>query len=176
MAGVAAGSGWIRRPIGAPSALWKGVGAGPSNQHGRRVRGLLDVFQQRFLAIVIIALRLVVLYAMVTFVLRRFAYTRPWGDSLRDSLASAIGTAGLAIANALPSIFTIFLIGLATRAVVLFAEPWFDAVERGALTVSWMHPETAATTRRLRKWFSAVCGRAGVSGTFQAATPTPSRA
>jgi len=146
--------GWIRRPIVArlSERLDKGVRQwGLAAQHGRRIRGLLNVFLHRLVTVIFVAVELALLYAIVTFVLRQFAYTRPWGESLSASLASALGTAGLAVANALPSLFTIVLIGLATRGLLLFAEPWFDAVERGALTLSWMHPETAATTRRLVK-------------------------
>jgi small-conductance mechanosensitive channel len=36
-----------------------------------------------------------------------------------------------------------------THIVIKLLEPWFDAVERGAITVRWLYPETATTTRRL---------------------------
>jgi small-conductance mechanosensitive channel len=148
------GLGRIRHPITdrLSALMGKGVArSGLGQQHARRLRGLLDVFQQRLVAIAIVVLQLAVLYATVTFVLQRFVYTRPWGDSLSASLGNAVGTAGLAVANALPSIFTVFLIGVVTRGVLVLLEPWFDAVERGTLKLSWMYPETATTTRRLVK-------------------------
>jgi small-conductance mechanosensitive channel len=43
----------------------------------------------------------------------------------------------------------VLVILIIARAVTLLLEPWFTAVERGAVHVSWMHAETAPTTRRL---------------------------
>ena len=101
------------------------------------------------MAVASVGLQLVVTYALVTFTLRRFPYTRPWGETLRESMLSTVGGIGLGMLHALPSLFTVLVIVIIARAVTLLLEPWFAAVERGAIFVPWMHAETTATTRRL---------------------------
>ena len=47
------------------------------------------------------------IYATVGFVLRRFPYTRPWGESMRGFLLTTAENLGLGIANAIPGLFTV---------------------------------------------------------------------
>jgi small-conductance mechanosensitive channel len=123
--------------------------SGLGDQHAARVSQLLEFFQRRFVTVVVVGLRLAVTYIVVTFILRQFPYTRPWGESLRGFLIAGVRDVVLAIVGAMPNLFTIFIIILITRAAIKLLEPWFEAVERGGITVPWMHPETAVTTRRL---------------------------
>ncbi len=123
--------------------------SGLADQYSARAAGVLNAFQTRAIAVASVGLQLVVIYALVTFTLRRFPYTRPWGERLRESMLSTIGDIGLGILHAMPSVFTVLVILIIARAVILLLEPWFAAVERGAITVPWLHAETAGTTRRL---------------------------
>jgi small-conductance mechanosensitive channel len=122
---------------------------GLADQHAVRARQVLTLLARRLVTLLIAGLRLAVVYGVVTFALRQFPYTRPWGESLRDTLFRIVGGLALGFANAVPDLLTIVVIAIVTRSVILLLEPWFDAVERGTVSVSWIYPETAGTTRRL---------------------------
>jgi len=96
-----------------------------------------------------VGLDLIVVYAVLTFVLRQFPYTRPWGESLRAFLLTTVENLGLGMLNAVPGLFTAVLIFLFTRAVIRVLGLWFHAVETGRVTPLWLFPETAQPTRRL---------------------------
>jgi small-conductance mechanosensitive channel len=90
-----------------------------------------------------------VFYAWLTFTLRRFPYTRPWGETLRGFLLERLLVFARNVINALPDLFTVVLIALLTRMVVRAVGLVFNAVEEGRATMPGVHPETAASTRRL---------------------------
>ncbi|HEY2152188.1 MAG TPA: mechanosensitive ion channel domain-containing protein [Vicinamibacterales bacterium] len=96
-----------------------------------------------------VALDLIVLYWVMTFVLRQFPYSRPWGESLRGFLVLTVENLGLGMIRALPGLFTVGLIFVITRFAVRVIRLWFGAVERGTVSARWIHPETAQPTRRL---------------------------
>ena len=122
---------------------------GLADYHALRATDRLDYVQRRLVTTVFVGLQLVVVYTLVTFTLRQFPYTRPWGESLRESLLATVGHLALGIVSTLPSLFTIFAIIVFTRFTIGLLEPWFDAVGRGAISVPGIYPETARTTRRL---------------------------
>ena len=88
-------------------------------------------------------------YSWLTFVLQRFPYTRPWGESLRGFLLERLSWLSLRIVEAFPDLFTVFLIVLVIRFVVRLLRAVFDAIEVGRLTLPYVYPETAQPTRRL---------------------------
>jgi small-conductance mechanosensitive channel len=96
-----------------------------------------------------IVIDLLVVYATVGFVLRRFPYTRPWGESMRGFLLMTAKNMSLGVADAIPGLFTVLIIFFITRCLVRLMQVWFNAVERGRLTPRWIYPETAQPTRRL---------------------------
>ena len=98
-------------------------------------------------ALVIVALSFA--YIWLFFVLRRFPYTRPWGESLRAYLVDRAIRFGQSIAVAIPDLFTIVLIIVVTRLAIRLLRLLFVAVEQERLTLPWVYPETAATTRKL---------------------------
>ena len=98
---------------------------------------------------IFIVLWLFIGYNWLTFVLRRFPYTRPWGESLRSFLLDRLALFGAAIVNAIPDLFTVLLILLITRFVVRLCQVMFQAVEEGRLSLPYAYPETAQSTRRL---------------------------
>ena len=99
------------------------------------------------IAFVIVSLTLT--YMWLTFTLRRFPYTRPWGESLRAFLIERLTSMGLLIASAIPNLFTVLLIVLLTRFAVKLAHAFFDSVREGRLDLPYVHPETALPTRRI---------------------------
>ena len=114
------------------------------------LRGLnLVDFERALVTSAKVAADLVVVYWGLTFVLRQFPYTRPWGESLRGFLVLTIENLGLGILEALPGLFTVALIFVITRFAIRVVALWFSAVERGTVSARWIYPETAQPTRRL---------------------------
>src|SRR5581483_2971433 len=113
-----------------------------------RASRLLDVERWLFTTIAVV-LDLVVVYATVTFVLRRFPYSRPWGESMRSFLISTGENIGLGMINGVPGVFTAIVIFLIARAAVRLIAVWFTAIEEGRMKIRWIYPETAMPTRRL---------------------------
>src|SRR5438105_4164409 len=87
------------------------LGRSPAERAAAR-SGLLDAaslrssrlleLQRWLVSGVYAALCLLMTYVTVGFVLRRFAYTRPWGDSMRGFLVGTAEQLGLGIFNAVP--------------------------------------------------------------------------
>jgi small-conductance mechanosensitive channel len=92
---------------------------------------------------------LFLLYSWLTFGLRRFPYTRPWGESLREFLLGQLSHVGVAILQAVPGLFTVLLIVFVTRFISRVVQLLFQAVEAERITLPWLYPETAQPTRKL---------------------------
>ena len=107
------------------------------------------VWVRRLLALVTIVVSLALAYTWLAFVLRRFPYTRPWGESLRGGLLSALAAGGRSFVDQLPNLLALVGIFLVTRIFVRLTNLAFLAVEQGRLTIPWVHPETAQPTRRI---------------------------
>jgi len=113
-----------------------------------RASRLLDV-ERWLITATAVACGAVVIYATVGFVLRRFPYTRPWGESMRSALLAMLAHAGLGLASAIPGLLTVVLIVVGARFCSRLIVIWFNAIESGRLTPRWIYPETAQPTRRL---------------------------
>jgi small-conductance mechanosensitive channel len=104
---------------------------------------------RRFISVAAVVLAFVLTYGWLTFVLRRFPYTRPWGESLRELLLTRIAAMGLAIIGSIPDLITVGLIFLLTRIVARMAYLLFEAAEQERINIPLIYPETAQPTRRL---------------------------
>ena len=104
---------------------------------------------RRFISVVAVLLGLVLTYLWLSFVLRRFPYTRQFGEQLREFLLTRFATMGLAIVRWLPDLFTIIVIVVIMRFVARFAYLVFEAAEQDRLKLPGVFPETAQPTRRL---------------------------
>jgi small-conductance mechanosensitive channel len=122
--------------------------AGLADLDSLRASRLLD-FERWLVTAVYAALGLVVAFTTLTFVLRRFPYTRPWGESMLRFLVEVVQRLGLGIITAIPNLFIVILILLIARFFVRLVALWFNAIERGRVTARLIHPETAQPTRRL---------------------------
>ena len=107
------------------------------------------VWVRRACALVTILVSLALTYTWLAFVLRRFPYTRPWGESLRGGLLSALAAGGRSFVDQLPNLLALAAIFLVTRFLVRLTNLAFLAVEQNRLTIPWVHPETAQPTRRI---------------------------
>jgi small-conductance mechanosensitive channel len=113
-----------------------------------RVSRAADVLKHVVTLASVVAVVLVA-YAWLTFVLRRFPYTRPWGESLRSFLLDRVTTLALRFVHTLPDLFTVLLIFLAIRFVARLLRAVFEAAEAGRISMPYVYPETAGTTQRL---------------------------
>jgi small-conductance mechanosensitive channel len=114
------------------------------------VRALrLVELERQVLSAVAFVLDVLVVYAAATFVLRRFPYTQPWGESMRAFVLGTVQDLGLGVLGAMPGLFTVLLIFMLARFAVRLVRLWLTAVEQGRVKPLWIHPETAQPTRRL---------------------------
>jgi len=104
---------------------------------------------RRLIQSVAAALSIGLIYFWLTFVLRRFPYTRPWGESLREFLLTRLAAVGVAIIHSIPDLFTVAVVVVVTRFVSRFLQAFFDAVEQDRLQLPFIYPETAQPTRRI---------------------------
>ncbi len=95
------------------------------------------------------ALAVFLIYLWLTFVLLRFPYTQPWGRQLGAFLLSIFFTLGSGILNSIPGLFTVVVIFLLTRVIVRVVNRIFQQIEKGDLTLAWLHADTARATRYL---------------------------
>jgi small-conductance mechanosensitive channel len=109
----------------------------------------LPEFLLRGMDLLSIVLAAGITYSWITFVLRRFPYTRPWGESLRSALMSAALSVARQLVDYLPSLLTVCLIILAARFIVRLSNYVFDAAEHGRIDVPWLYPEIAQPTKRI---------------------------
>ena len=88
-------------------------------------------------------------YEWAAFVLQRFPYTRPMGESLRDNLVSGLGRFGESLLATLPDLLFVALIILLARIAVRTVRAFFNGVERGHIRVSALDETTARPTGKL---------------------------
>ena len=103
----------------------------------------------RLLLLLTRVVNLFVLYAWLTFVLERFAWTRPWGEHLGDWFLKTSAMLGLAALRALPDLAVVGLIFLATKWLLKGLAFVFSAIEDGRIEVSETLRETTQPTRRI---------------------------
>jgi small-conductance mechanosensitive channel len=88
-------------------------------------------------------------YAWITFSLRRFPYTEPWGRQAGGYLLNALLGMGNAVLHSLPDLLVVVLIFLLSRWLVRMMNLFFDPIASGRLTVSWMDADVARATQRI---------------------------
>jgi small-conductance mechanosensitive channel len=110
-----------------------------------RIFDLLD----RLIKLMAWGVSLFVAYSWLTFSLRSFPYTRPWGEALRAFIFSRLSQAGVAILGSLPELFTVVIIVLLTRFASRFVQLLMHAAQDGRISIPFIYPETAEPTRKL---------------------------
>ena len=113
------------------------------------VQARAPLLVQRLLTLAGVALALLFTYAWLAIVLRRFPYTRPWGETLRSSLYAAVVAAGAGLIDHLPNLVTLLAIVLLTRFASRLVSFAFRLVEEGRVSLPGVYPETAQPTRRI---------------------------
>jgi small-conductance mechanosensitive channel len=95
---------------------------------------------------------LFLVYTWTGFVLRRFPYTRPWGEALRHNLLAALGGFGASLLRAIPGLLFVALIFVLARLAVRIVRAFFEAAHLGRVTLGWVDQATARPTGRLISW------------------------
>lgn len=85
----------------------------------------------------------------LTYALTRFPYTRPWGESLRDSVLGMLSRGSRAFLSTLPDLVIVLFIILITRLLAGLVKRFFLAVERGQVRLPPAYGETAQATSRI---------------------------
>ena len=91
----------------------------------------------------------IVAYLWLAYVLRRFPWTRPWGEELGHFLVSTARAFGAGALRQIPDLAIVVFIALLTRFLVKLVGAFFDAIEAGRVSVSPALAETAKPTRRI---------------------------
>jgi small-conductance mechanosensitive channel len=112
-------------------------------------REQIVLFLRRIWELFMWALVLFAAYLWLTFVLTRFAYSRPWGEALGTYLVTTLSGFALGAIAAIPGLFTVVLIFLAARFLVRLITAFFNAAHGGEVSLSWLHTETIQPTRQL---------------------------
>lgn len=113
-----------------------------------RASRLPDILMRGVDAIAMLVV-LAITYPWLTFVLRRFPYTRPWGESLRTALITTGLSFGRRLLDSLPDLLMVLAIVVITRFFVRLSNYLFDAVEHERVVVRGIYPEIAQPTRRI---------------------------
>lgn len=95
------------------------------------------------------ALSLLLAELWLTFVLRQFAYTRPWGERSTTWLLDVAGNFVAGIAGAIPGLVVAVLIFVLARVVTRANALFLERVARGETRLGWLDADTAMPTRRL---------------------------
>jgi small-conductance mechanosensitive channel len=102
---------------------------------------------------VLVGLRWLVLaaiaYEWLGFVLRRFAWTRPWGEQLNDFLVGAVATVGGGVLEALPELALAVLIFAIAGIVARLLSAFLDRAASTPGTLAWLDADTVRPARRL---------------------------
>jgi small-conductance mechanosensitive channel len=140
-------SGWIRGRLSAAAVA-------KSQKLQVQGVGLLDpgqvlLYTRRVCTLMTWGIAVVLAIGWLTFVLKRFPYTRPWGESLGNNLVILAGRVLMAIADAMPGLLMVVVIVVMARAVIHAFAVFFDRVQDGKAQIKWIDAETASPTRRI---------------------------
>ncbi len=124
------------RSLGAES-----VQAGSSERVGELARSAL-----RGLRLVVV---LAALFLYVEIVLSQFPWTRPLHVQLRDWVVGPLETMGRAVVNQIPNLVFLVLLCLVLRWATRLIRLFFEAVGRGAVTLTGFEPDWAMPTYKL---------------------------
>src|SRR5438046_5971230 len=94
-------------------------------------------------------LALLFTYEWLGYVLSRFPYTRPWGERFASFLVDTLAGLLDAIAESIPGLVIAVVIFLIAKAANGMLRNFFDGVQSGRLSFTWIDADSARPTRRL---------------------------
>jgi small-conductance mechanosensitive channel len=104
---------------------------------------------RRLLGILIWAVQLVLIYLWLVYCLKRFPYTRPWGEALGNYLLITFKTLLVSAIGALPGLLVVVIILYMGHLLVRTVTAFFNAVEAGKVAMTGVYPDTAPATRTI---------------------------
>ncbi len=110
--------------------------------------GNLLLVTRRLFGLVYWVLVLLLTYEWLTFVLQRFPYTRPWGESLNEYLVGLARYVLDAVVSAIPGLVIALLIFFIARGFSAFCRRLLERLSRPG-TINWLNQETLQPTTRL---------------------------
>ncbi|MFZ1538805.1 MAG: mechanosensitive ion channel domain-containing protein [Chromatiaceae bacterium] len=116
---------------------------------GLHLRPILSGLERALIKATSFGLAAIAVYLWMTSVFSGFPFSRPWGDRLARFLLDMLANFAAGAIQALPGLFTVLVIFVLTRIIVRAVDSFYQTVERGAMSVSWLHADTAKATRRL---------------------------
>jgi small-conductance mechanosensitive channel len=121
-----------------------------------KVAGVIAVHPRQFIGatrrlVTLIAwlLALFATYLWLTYTLRLFPYTRPWGEQLRGWLVETLGSILRGIVHAIPGLATVVVIFLITRGIAHLLDGFFRRVDAQHIRLGWLDEDTVRPTRRI---------------------------
>jgi len=121
-----------------------------------RAAGHEIVHRERVIAAIRVAIRtvywtfaLLITYQWLGYVLSRFPYTRPWGERFSGFLIDTLVGMLAAVADSVPGLLVAILIFVLAKFASNMARGFFDGVQSGQLSFTWIDADSARPTRRL---------------------------
>ena len=146
-------AGWLRRHLQGrlQTALDAAIDAGTRRLKlgSYEIQPLLYGALQRLAGVLWLLFIGVIAYLWLSFVLRQFPYTAPWGETLGAYLVGTASGVLAGVVDAMPSLLMLLVIWLVTRTLSRVVRAWFRGVERGTIRVAWLDPAVALMTQRL---------------------------
>jgi small-conductance mechanosensitive channel len=146
---------WMRGPLASRLAAWadarlvSSLARRAPGDFRRTVEAGLVAALRSLSRLILLGLSAALVYAWLTFTLRQFPYTRPWGEALSGFVVASVADLGQGMLYAIPGLFSVALIVVITRVAVRLANTVFRAAEQGRLALPGVFAETAQPTRRL---------------------------
>ena len=94
-------------------------------------------------------LALLFTYEWLGYVLSRFPYTRPWGERFASFLIDTLTDMLDAVAESVPGLLIAVVIFLIAKGAIGVFRNFFDGVQAGRLSFTWIDADSARATRRL---------------------------
>jgi len=88
-------------------------------------------------------------YQWLGFVLKRFPYTRPWGEELTGFLVGVVQQLASGVLGAAPDLVVAVVIFLLARTTIRLVSPFFERAKVGHVGLGWLDPDTVRPTRTL---------------------------
>ncbi|MDN8612327.1 mechanosensitive ion channel family protein [Variovorax ginsengisoli] len=114
--------------------------------HARRIAVSLLGYAVQWLKV---GLVLMAAYVWLAYVLTRFPYTRPWGDTLDASLVGVASRVAVAVLHAMPDLAMVAVIFVLAHLAVRGLHTLFNAAHASGVKVAALQSDTIGATRRL---------------------------
>jgi small-conductance mechanosensitive channel len=116
---------------------------------GARVAALCLGIAARSFTVLTWAIGLMAAFLFLSYALTQFAFSRPMGDEMTQSLVELLSGASRASASALPGLFVAVMVFMAARVTTQVSSGLFDQIAAGHLRLGVLDAQTAPATRRI---------------------------